>query len=123
MSYENKEINIETMGQRWISDRETPGYIVRTLPAMAPAQDPTFGGNIRMISINGTRNQPRLPEHGQHNATSLLAIPDTTSRSIKHDGYKAVQAREGQKVHHYFFVLFYCTDVCYRPLGSVNSSM
>src|SRR6266545_6565426 len=50
-------------------------------------------------------------------------MPDTTSRSpIKHDGYKAVRAREGQRVCHHFFVLFYCTDVCYRPLGSVNSS-
>jgi len=32
------------------------GYIVRVLPAMALAQDPVFGGNIRTISINGTRN-------------------------------------------------------------------
>jgi len=29
----------------------------------------------------------------------------------------------GKKVCHYFFILFYYTDVCYRPLGSVNSSM
>ncbi len=33
-----------------------PRYIVRGLLAMALAQDPVFGGNIRMISINGTRN-------------------------------------------------------------------
>jgi len=33
-----------------------PGYTVRGLPAMAPAQDPTFSRVIRTISINGTRN-------------------------------------------------------------------
>ena len=46
-------------------------------------------------------------------------MPDTTSRSPIH---KAVWAREGQKSISLFFVLFYCTNVCYRPLGSVNSS-
>ena len=52
-------------------------------------------------------------------------MPNTTSRSpIKHNGYtRWCGTGRGKKVCHYFFVLFYCTDVCYRPLGSVNSSM
>ena len=42
-----------------------PGYIVQSLLAMAPAQDPAFGGNIRMISINGTYKNP--PHSCLHN--------------------------------------------------------
>ena len=64
---------------------------------------------------------PHAPERGQHNATSP-PLPDTASRS-KHDGYtRRCGPGRGKKVRHYFLLLFYCTDVCYR-LGSVNSSM
>ena len=63
---------------------------------------------------------PHAPERSQHNATSP-PLPDTASRS-KHNRYtRRCRPGRGKKVWHYFLLLFYCTDVCYR-LGSVNSS-